>query len=131
MPKRLFKWGCFEAYPADDGVGVKHLVTDRDGRFLGVRKRVLAPDEPSKDIDQVARHEPRKQVKRMTNEQVRAVTRGMVKQHGKFVLAPDVVTARKMLGLDQDEPAPTPSAKAPKKKTPKTEPAPVVAPAEQ
>ncbi len=97
----LQKWGCFEAIGDGDG-GCKYLVTDRSGRYIGARRRPNAElHNKGVDVDMVTRWEPRKQIARMTVEQMRAVKKKMLKQYGKYVAAETVAEARKLLGMDE------------------------------
>jgi hypothetical protein len=116
MAERTYRFGCFEAKPAETGPGVAALVTDRDGQYVGVQVRKLSDDERAGDLDLCARFQTRKHVKRVTNEIRRAVKRKMLTQHGEHVVATDVVAAMKLLGVGDEPPAPKPK---PKPKTPK------------
>jgi hypothetical protein len=118
MAKPKFRYGCFEAHAADEGPGVKYLVTDKDGTYVGVIARSVPEDERA-HAELVERFNTRKQVKRLSHELRRAVKRDMVKQHGDIVKAEGVVEAMKMLGISETPPAPKPAPR-PKPPQPKT-----------
>ena len=126
-----FKFGCFEALSAEDehGVHVKCLVTDRDGAYVGVIVRDLGPDPKARqNIDHIRRFKPRRIVKRISAELMRAADRKMLHMHlpkgakdenaKRWVLAHNVMEAREHfdLGAPKQPYPPATDAAPPKRK---------------
>ena len=137
MAKKLFKFVCVSALPADEGsVGVKYLVSD-NGHFVGVSPRKDQPErimlkhwreDQAPTCSLVERYQPRQQVRRMTHTIFKAMKRGMLKVHlpngakdenaNPWVTATDIVTAMKAFGVATEAPKPS---KPKSKKTTKKE----------
>lgn len=120
MAERQWKWACVEALAADEGGGVKCLVTDTDGRYAGVAPRHLAP-EANKNADHVERFKPRRRLRRYTLELARARKRGMLHSYlpnGKLApkgklhteLAPNLAGASEVFAAALSSAGATPKA---------------------